>query len=292
MRNALHPVLHALRVYPVKSTTGSTPDVAAVEPWGLAGDRRWALIDGTGKVVTQRQRPLLALCRAEPQPDGGIRLHAPGVGPLAVGVPGTGRSTGAGRVTGTGAAGETVVADLFGTEVEAVPADSAAHSWFSRYLGVEVRLVHLDRPAERRPVDPAFARPGETVSFADGFPLLVTTLASLDALNSLIEQGDHAEEGPLPMDRFRPNLVVANTAPWAEDDWRRVAVGEAVFRVAKPCARCVITTTNQLTGERGKEPLRTLGEHRRSDSGLVFGQNLVPESTGVLRVGDPVTVLG
>ncbi|MFB7269285.1 MOSC domain-containing protein [Streptomyces sp. NPDC056244] len=276
----VHPVLHALRIHPVKSMAGCTPGRALVEPWGLAGDRRWTLIDGTGKVVTQRQQPRLALARAEPgpEPDGGVRLYAPGLEPLTVGVPEPQR-------------GGTVAVDIFGTRVEAVPAGHEAHTWASSYLGVEVRLVHLDAPASRRPVDPLFARPGETVSFADGFPLLVTTLGSLDALNSLIARGDHEKEGPLPMDRFRPNLVVAGTEAWAEDRWRRVAVGEVVFRVAKPCGRCVITTTDQRTAERGKEPLHTLGRHRRIDGRLIFGQNLVPECTGTVRVGDPFTVL-
>ncbi|MFE4537403.1 MOSC domain-containing protein [Streptomyces scopuliridis] len=289
MPKPVHPVLHALRVHPVKSMAGCTPDSAVVEPWGLAGDRRWTLIDATGKAVTQRQQPSLALVRAEPRPDGGIRLSAPGIDPLVVDVP---------------RADDTVVADIFGTKVESVLAGPDArsaedadgtrhdvHRTLSRYLGVEVRLVHLDDPAVRRPVDPLYARPGETVSFADGFPLLVTTTASLDALNSLIAQGDHPDEGPLPMERFRPNLVVAGASPWEEDDWQRIAVGAVTFRVAKPCGRCVITTTDQRTGERGKEPLRTLGHYRRFGSQLIFGQNLVPESTGTLRVGDPVTVL-
>lgn len=279
MPKPVHPVLHALRVHPVKSMAGCTPDSVVVEPWGLAGDRRWTLIDARGKAVTQRQQPRLALARAEPRPDGGIRLCAPGIDPLTIGVP---------RADGT------VAADIFGTKVESVLAGHDTHDvhqLLSTYLGVEVRLVHLDEPAVRRPVDPFYARPGETVSFADGFPLLVTTTASLDALNSLIAQGDHPDEGPLPMDRFRPNLVVTGAMPWQEDDWRRIAVGEVSFRVAKPCGRCVITTTDQRTGERGKEPLRTLGRYRRFGGRLVFGQNLVPESTGTLRVGDPVTVL-
>ena len=281
MPKPLHAALHTLGVHPVKSMAGCTPGSAVVEPWGLAGDRRWALVDRTGKVVTQRQRPGLALVRAEPLPGGGIRLSGPGPGPVDIEVP---EPHGA----------VLVVADIFGTKVESVPAGPA--SWevdrrLSAYLGEEVRLVHLDDPATRRPVDPLFARPGETVSFADGFPLLVTTTASLDALNTLIAHGDHPDEGPLPMDRFRPNLVVSGTDAWAEDGWRRLAVGEVTFRIAKPCGRCVITTTDQHTAERGREPLRTLGRHRRIDGKLVFGQNLVPESTGTVRVGDPVTVL-
>lgn len=269
--------LHSIHVHPVKAFRGQAPRDAVVEPWGLAGDRRWALIDDGGKVVTQRQQPRLAQAAAELVP-GGVRLSAPGRASLSVPVP---DPTTADRAT----------LDLFGDKVEAVLAGAAAHVWCSEYLGCETRLVHMNDPATRRPVDPEHGRPGETVSFADGYPLLLTTLASLDALNSLIAQGDRAHEGPLPMNRFRPNVVVAGTTAWAEDDWTRVTIGEVAFRVAKMCGRCVVTTTDQDTAERGREPLRTLGRHRRFGSQLIFGQNLVPESTGIVRVGDPVTVV-
>jgi len=268
--------LHSIHVHPVKAFRGQAPRRAVVEPWGLAGDRRWVLIDAGGKVVTQRQQPRLAQAAAELMPGGGIRLFAPGRAPLTVPVP--------------EAAGTTTV-DIFGNKVQAVLADDGAHVWCSRYLGEDVRLLHMDDPATRRAVDPEFALPGETVSFADGYPLLLTTLASLDALNALIAQGDHAEEGPLPMNRFRPNVVVSGTDAWAEDDWSRVAIGEVAFRVAKMCGRCVVTTTDQQTAERGREPLRTLGRHRRFGNQLVFGQNLVPETPGTIGVGDPVRIL-
>lgn len=248
-----------------------------MEPWGLAGDRRWALIDDGGKVVTQREHPRLALAAAELLPGGGVFLSAPGRDPLTVPVP---------------EPVATVAMEVFGTKVDAVPARDAAHTWCSDYLGLEVRLVHMDDPATRRPVDPKYALPGETVGFADGYPLLLTSEGSLDALNSLIAQGDHPAKGPLPMNRFRPNVVVAGTAAWAEDDWSGVAIGKVTFRIAKMCGRCVVTTTDQGTAVRGKEPLRTLARHRRVGGKLVFGQNLVPRSTGTIRVGDPVRVLG
>ncbi|MFD8423395.1 MOSC domain-containing protein [Streptomyces sp. NPDC059466] len=269
--------LHSIHVHPVKAFRGRSPRDAVVEPWGLAGDRRWALIDDGGKVVTQRQQPRLARAAAELMP-GGVRLSAPGRASIGVPVPDP-------------AAADRVTLDLFGDKVEAVLAGPAAHAWCSEYLGAETRLVHMDDPATRRPLDPEYGRPGETVSFADGYPLLITTLASLDALNSLIAQGDRAHEGPLPMNRFRPNLVVSGTTAWAEDDWTRVTIGEVAFRVAKMCGRCVVTTTDQETAERGREPLRTLGLHRRFGSRLMFGQNLVPETTGIVRVGDQVTVV-
>ncbi|MGW1818202.1 MOSC domain-containing protein [Streptomyces sp. NPDC002125] len=270
-------VLSAVRVHPVKSLAACAADEAVVEPWGLDGDRRWMLIDGEGRVVTQRQQPRMAQLSARVLPGGGLSLSAPGSKPLRVEVPDPGLL---------------LVAQLHRNKVEVVEAAEAAHAWFSTRLGAEVRLVHLDAPSHRRPVDPAFGLPGETVSLADGFPLLLTTRASLDALNSLIARGVHPDEGPLPMNRFRPNVVVDGTAPWAEDDWKRITIGEVVFRVVKPCGRCVITTTDQRTAERGKEPLRTLALHRRTGKDLLFGQNLIPDGTGVIRVGDPVRVLG
>ncbi|MGP4004090.1 MOSC domain-containing protein [Streptomyces sp. 8N706] len=271
-----NPALRAVHIYPVKSVAGCAPGEAAVEPWGLAGDRRWLLVDGDDRFITQRTHPRLALAAAQPLPGGGIRVTAPDLDPLTVEVP---------------EPSSTTTVEIWRDKVEAVPGGAAASEWFSSHLGTGVSLVHLDDPAHRRPVNPAYARPGETVSFADGYPLLLTTTASLDALNSLIAQGDHADEGPLPMNRFRPNVVVDGFAPWAEDDWSGLVIGEVTFRVAKPSGRCVITTTDQRTAERGKEPLRTLARHRRCGDTLVFGLNLIPEGTGTLRTGDPVEVI-
>ncbi|WP_020118188.1 MOSC domain-containing protein [Streptomyces canus] len=269
--------LLSIHVHPVKALRSLALQEAAVEPWGLAGDRRWALVDDGGKVVTQRQHPRLAQAAAELLPGGGVMLSAPGVEPLAVPVP---------------EPGETVTLDIFGDKVEGVlAADAAAHAWCSAYLGAQTRLVHMDDPARRRPVEPEYALPGETVTFADGYPLLLTSAASLDALNSLISEGRHAAEGPLPMNRFRPNVVVGGTDAWAEDDWSLVAIGDVTFRVAKMCGRCVVTTTDQDRAVRGKEPLHSLARQRRFGSELVFGQNLVPRSRGTIRVGDPVTIL-
>ncbi|WP_225821632.1 MOSC domain-containing protein [Streptomyces naphthomycinicus] len=268
--------VQSIHVHPVKAFRGVSLGEAVVEPWGLAGDRRWALIDDGGKVVTQREEPRLALAAAEPLAGGGVRLSAPGRAPLTVEVP---------------EAAATVPMSVFGTKVEGVPAAAAAHAWCSAYLETGVRLVHMDDPAVRRPVDPEYALPGETVSFADGYPLLVTSVTSLDALNALIAEGRNADEGPLPMNRFRPNVVVAGTEPWAEDHWTRISVGGVLFRAPKPSGRCVVTTTDQSTAVRGREPLQTLARHRRIGGKLLFGMNLVPLSPGTIRVGDPVRVL-
>ncbi|MFE7183762.1 MOSC domain-containing protein [Streptomyces erythrochromogenes] len=268
--------VQALHVHPVKSVAGTAPYEVAVEPWGLSGDRRWALIDPEGTVLTQRRHARLALASARPLGGDRIAVTAPGMAELVVEVP---------------EPGPLEPVSLFGKKVETVVAARAAADWFSTFLEVPVRLVHLDDPAVRRPVDPDYALPGETVSLADGFPLLLTTLASLDALNSLIAQGDHPEEGPLPMDRFRPNVVVSGADAWAEDGWQRIAIGDAVFRGAKECGRCVITTTDQRTAERGREPLKTLARHRRIGKSLAFGRLLVPVRLGTLHVGDEVRVL-
>ena len=270
------PVLRAIHVHPVKSVAGYEPGEAAVEPWGLAGDRRWMLVDGDFRFVTQRLHPRLALCSAEPLPGGGLRIGGPGMKALDVPLP---------------HAGETAEVTVFEDRVTAVLAGAEPAAWFSEHLRADVRLVHLDAPERARPLAPGHGRAGATVSFADAFPLLVTTTSSLDALNSLIAQGDYADEGPLPLNRLRPNVVVEGTAPWSEDGWRRIAIGDVTFRVAGPCGRCVMTTTDQRTAERGREPLRTLARHRRIGDRLVFGQNLVPERPGTVRVGDPVEIL-
>ncbi|GAA0495649.1 MOSC N-terminal beta barrel domain-containing protein [Streptomyces sp. NPDC046215] len=273
------PVLTAIHFYPVKSMAGCAPDEAAVEPWGLAGDRRWMVSDESGLLITQRQQPRLALASSRPLPGGGVRIDAPGVGALDVAVP-----------EPAGGAG-TVTVQVFRDKVEAVPAGAAADAWVSEFLGREARLLHLDDPGRRRPIDPDYSRPGETVSFADGYPLLLTALSSLATLNSLIARTDLAHETPLPMDRFRPNVVVDHTDPWAEDGWRRVRIGEVTFRAVKPSGRCVVTTVDQRTAVRGKEPLRTLAREHRIGKAAVFGQNLIPEHTGILRVGDEVEIL-
>jgi uncharacterized protein YcbX len=271
------PQVSALHVYPVKSLRATSTREAVVEPWGLAGDRRWMLVDAVRlKAVTQREEPRLALVTALLTAGGGVRLTAPGRDPLDVSVP---------------SPGPLATVQLFSHKIEVLPAGDEADRWLSGYLGTPVRLVHLDEPSVRRPIDPEYAGPGETVSLADGYPLLVASAGSLDALNALIAAGDRAHEGPLPMNRFRPNVVIEGTPAWAEDGWRRVRIGEVLFRVPKPCARCVVTTTDQTTGDRGAEPLRSLARHRNVGSKLLFGQNLIPQHAGTLHVGDPLTLV-
>lgn len=274
-REPVAGTVSAIRRYPVKSCRGHAVDTALVEPWGLAGDRRWALIDPNGKTVTGREYPWFVLVEPELTPSG-LLVRAPGATPLRVGAP---------------TAGASVELSLWASRVRALPAADAASEWFSAVLDGPVRLVYLADPTLRQ-VDPVFGRPDDRVSLADGYPLLLTAQESLDALNDLVLERSAGAEEPLAMTRFRPNLVVTGGAAWAEDSWRRVRIGDAVFRMVKRCARCVFTTVDPDTGQRGKEPLRTLARHRRWDGKTWFGVNLVPDNPGVtLRVGDPVEVL-
>ncbi|WP_405014215.1 MOSC domain-containing protein [Kitasatospora sp. NBC_01539] len=284
------PQLTGLHVYPVKSTYRLSPTDARVEPWGLAGDRRWMLAGPTGRAVTQRDEPTLGQYRVRPHEDGSLTITDPAG--ARVHVPAASAAAGDQAAQG----------DVFGTLFPAVEAAKEVQVWLADRLG-DVRLLHLDEPATSRQIDLAHARPGETTSMADGFPLLLATTASLDALNRHLaadHPGDDRRAERLPMERFRPNLVVSGTAPWAEDGWHRIRIGAVEFRVAKPCGRCVVTTTDQESGERrGPEPLLALGRHRRFGKKLVFGQNLVPErpdgvagdDLGTVRLGDEVTVL-
>ena len=143
-------------------------------------------------------------------------------------------------------------------------ADEATNAWLGDVVGRPVMLVHMSDPSQRRP-NPAFAGPDDRVSLADGYPLLVTTEASLAALNDLVAEAAGEAREPLPMRRFRPNLVIDGETPWAEDGWRRLRVGEAVFRAVKGCDRCVMTTIDPDTIAQGKEPIATLARHRRWD---------------------------
>ena len=263
--------------YPVKSCRGQPLRDAAVEPWGLAGDRRWMIVDACGEVVTARERPRLLLVTPLPQ-DGGIRLTGPGRPDLTVPVP---------------PGDELIAVTVWDSRLLAAPAGAAADAWVSAVAGEPVRLVYLDDPTRRR-TNPVYSQPGDRVSFADGYPLLLTAESSLGALNERIAAGPLAAEGPLPMRRFRPSVVVAGAAPWAEDGWRRLRIGEVAFRAVKGCDRCVLTTIDPDTAATGKEPIATLATCRRWDGKVWFGVNLIPDGPSpgaAIRVGDPVQVL-
>jgi uncharacterized protein len=261
--------------YPIKSCRGHPVDEAVVEPWGLAGDRRWMLVDDRGRVVTAREHPQLVLVTPEFTANG-LLVTAPGIDPLRVHTP---QSVNLWEVR------------VFSSVVAACPAAAEADAWFSKVIGVPVRLVYLDDPTRRRP-DPAYSRAEDRVSFADGYPVLLATEESLAALNDLIVTGPRTAGEPMAMTRFRPNLVVAGAKAWAEDGWRVLRIGEVRFRAVKGCSRCVLTTVDPETAETGKQPLTTLARHRRWDGKSWFAINLIPDSPGAtVHLGDEIEIV-
>lgn len=268
--------LSSLHIYPVKSCHRVDLDAATVEPWGLAGDRRWVVVDGDGLHRTQRTVPRMALVRPSYGADGRLSLQAPGMPDLELTPP-----------SRAGGAPSTVVT-VWRYTGPAASAGAEADAWFTDFLDMPCRLAHMDDTSVR-PTNPDYSLPEDRVSFADGYPLLLASTASLAALGSWI-----AEMGgePVPMTRFRPNVVVTGTEAWAEEGWKRVRIGEQVFRVVKPCDRCVMTTVDPELGEfTGQQPLRALRKFHRTDRQVLFGMNLVPDTTGVLRTGDGFEVL-
>jgi uncharacterized protein YcbX len=271
------PHLAALYVYPVKSLGGVPVQTATVDGLGLVGDRRFMVVDEAGRFLTQRTLPRMALIRTALTSDS---LQLTQEGRSSVTVP----------LAPDPAARLRTVSVWKSEGLQAEDAGDAAAAWLGDGLTTRCRLVRIG-PQFHRPVLKATARAGDTVSFADAYPFLILSEASLAGLNDrLAERG----EEPVPMNRFRPNLVVSGCAPHGEDAWPRFRIGDVTFRAGGPCARCVITTTDQETAERGKEPLRTLAAYRRDEeepTDVNFGQNLMHETkAGVLRVGDAVQV--
>ena len=243
---------------------------ARLEARGLANDRRYMLVDAKGRFLTQREHPRMALIDVSFAADG-WRVEAPGRVPLDLP-----RTLTAGGDCAVRIWRDTVAARLAGEDV---------NMWFSEVLGFACGLVHMGAE-QHRPVVNDAAEFDDEVSFADSAPVLLITTGSLAALNSRLEK-------PVTMARFRPNLVVDDEQGFAEDSWRRIAVGQAELDVAWPCSRCVLTTFDPATGERdaGGEPLETLKTFRRVGPRVMFGQNLIPRRCAEIRVGDPVSVL-
>jgi uncharacterized protein YcbX len=257
-----------LYVYPVKSCGGIQVDAALVTATGFQWDRRWMVVGEDGRFLSQREHPRLAMVRSR-LAEGRLLLSAPHLSDLHVRFERDDESPV--RVT------------VWRDECDAVSEGTAAAAWFSDHLGVAARLVRL-ADDDARPLGGTAAQPGDRVSFADAYPFLLISEGSLQQLNNRLNL-------PVPMDRFRPNIVVDGCKPHAEDDWGTVRIGEVDFAVAKPCSRCVVTTTNQQTGERGREPLQTLATYRLQDGQVLFGQNLVHRGLGVVRVGDRIAIL-
>jgi len=265
------PTVTALYRYPVKSLRGHALDAAAISARGIDGDRRWMIVDANGRFLTRRETPAMALFDVRMERDALVFDH-----PLV----------GRHRAPCPTDAALRIDARIWNDSVSVRMADAETNAYLSRALGKPVRLV-FQGDEGLRPVSPKHAAPGDHVSLSDGYPLLIVSRASLDALNAALAV-------PVAAERFRPNLVVDGGDAWSEDRWRRIRIGGVTFRTPKLCSRCIIVTQQPLTGERleGNEPLttlRTLG--RMTKSGVVFGQNAIPENDGVIVPGDRVEVL-
>ncbi len=257
--------LSEINIYPIKSAAGISLPAARVESRGFQCDRRWMLVDETGTFMTQRQFPRLALIQVQLTPEQ-LLITAPNREALVLPL--------------SPESGDRLSVQVWNDRCEAVPMGKDIAQWFSDFLEVPCQLVYMPENSVR-PINPRYGQPGERVSFADGYPFLLISQASLDDLNARLEK-------PVPMNRFRPNLVVSGCEAFAEDSWQRIRIGSIPFRVVKPCERCVVTTVEQTTGIRGKEPLPTLATYRLRQGKILFGQNLIPEAEGMLQVGDSV----
>jgi uncharacterized protein len=268
LHTAENVTLSGLYVYPIKSCAGISLQRSDLSATGLRHDRRWMLVDETGEFMSQRTHPRMALISVRFAPERMI-VSAPDMDELEVPLyPQT---------------GESIDVCVWGDTNRGALVSEEADRWFGEYLEFPCRLVHKpdDDP---RLVDSSFAESGDQVGFADGFAFLLISEASLQDLNSRLEE-------PLPTNRFRPNFVVRGCGPYAEDGWSQLRIGSVPFRVAEPCPRCAITTVDQETGVRGKEPLRTLAAYRKSDGEIFFGRNLIQDALGTVQLGDPVEIM-
>ncbi|GGY66578.1 MOSC domain-containing protein [Marinobacter zhanjiangensis] len=260
--------IKALYYYPVKSLAGVATTELSLDRFGPVGDRRWMLVDQENRFVTQRKNPSLVRIRPRLN-DEGLCLDIPGQGRVKV-----------------RASNDSETVTVWRDQVDGVlMASPEASEAVSVFLGKPVTLVYMP-DSVTRPVRQQSLQAVHPVSFADGFPLLVTSQASLEDLNQRLPWS-------ADMRRFRPNVVVEGAAmPWEEDRWQTLALGDVPVRLVKPCSRCVMTTVDPDSGERSPDgnPLKTLSGFRRTEDGVIFGANGVHLETGTLRVEDPVTI--
>src|SRR5215208_6201009 len=255
--------------YPIKACCGFEVDSSCVERMGLEHDRRMMVVTPEGEFLTQREVPRLALVTPKLR-DGALELSAPNVDSLQLGIQ---------------TSGAPWLVNIWKSKgVHAIDQGEEAAEWFSGWLGMPVRLVHVADGYKRLVNEKYVVNSDDHTGFADGYPILLTSEEGLQDLNSRLES-------PVPMNRFRPNIVVKGSAPFVEDRWNRIRIGNVELAVVKPCARCEVTTIDQRstpqsgsvdkeTLERQKEPLKTLGKYRKHKLGAIFGQNVIPLNGG------------
>jgi uncharacterized protein YcbX len=263
------PELSALINYPIKACRGFEIDKTNVERMGLEHDRRMMVVTPEGRFLTQREHPKLALVTPTISSEK-LTLAAPAMDSLTIPIL---------------KSGPILPVDIWHSQgVSAVDQGERAAEWFSDWLDTSVRLVHIADGYLRRLNQKYAVNPDDHTGFADGYPILLASEGSLADLNSRLEI-------PLPMNRFRPNVVVKGCEPFAEDTWSRVRIGDLELAVVKPCARCMVTTIDKDTLAKSKEPLKTLASYRKQGNGVMFGQNVIPLNEGRLQLGMSLEIL-
>ncbi|WP_100640267.1 MOSC domain-containing protein [Marinobacter salexigens] len=259
--------VHSLYVYPVKSLAGIQVPYFEIDDFGPKGDRRWMIVDGERRFVTQREIPGMARITTSFTGDA-VSVHIPGEGDFIL------QQT-----------DQELRVLVWRDWVKAVEGEASASAALSRFCGKELRFVYMPDSSFRR-VDAGRVTEYRRVGFADGFPFLITNLASLNELSSRLDAS-------VDMRRFRPNIVIHGPAPWQEDHWHALEIGETRFDIVKPSSRCIVTTVDPDTGVKdpGMQPLRELSGYRRAPDGVIFGQNAIHESPGVVHLDDSVTVI-
>ncbi|GAB1471911.1 MOSC domain-containing protein [Chloroflexota bacterium] len=261
--------LSNITYYPVKACKGFNLTTSRVERMGLAHDRRMMIVTPEGGFLTQREYPRLALITPTLK-DEALTLSAPDFDSIQIGVQKSGVPT---------------PVDIWSSKgVDAIDQGDEAAAWLSGWLGISARLVHI-ADGFKRQLNPQYAVSADDhTGFADGYPILIISEESLLDLNSRLD-------APLPMNRFRPSLVVKGGQPFAEDAWRRIRIGEVEMALVKPCARCVVTTFDKETLAKSKEPLKTLGIYRKHELGAIFGMNTIPLNEGEIEIGMEVEIM-
>ncbi len=259
--------LKELYVYPIKSIGGVPLQEARLDEQSIEHDRRWMLVDESRKFMSQRKHPRMALISTRLTPEH-LVVEAPRMPELHLPLHPEEKGN--------------IEVQVWSDTVRATPIGNEAGEWFSAFLGSPCKLVYMPND-EVRQVDQEYAQTGDRVGFSDGFPFLLVSQASLDDLGRRLGRD-------VPVDRFRPNLVVEGCEPFEEDEWRTLRIGEVDFRVLKPCSRCSIVMTDQASGNRDREVLATLAGYRRSGKKILFGQNLAHDSIGTLRADDAIEV--
>ncbi|PWV46516.1 MOSC domain-containing protein [Chitinophaga sp. S165] len=258
----------ALYIYPVKSLGGFSLPAATLTDRGFKYDRRWMLIDENDRFISQREVAVMAFLNATIGEEH-LLVTDKRTGDLIM-------------IPYEPLTSETITVSVWDDTCVAQRVSDEADTWFSQHLGMPCRLVYMPDSTQRT-VDANYAHNQEITSFSDGYPLLIIGQASLDDLNSRLTS-------PLPMNRFRPNIVFTGGLPFQEDDMKQFNIGDIQFSGVKPCARCVITTIDQETGVKAKEPLKTLSTYRAKNQKIYFGQNLLFNGSGTISVGDIITL--